>query len=146
MAIGTPVNRGSAQLDTSQSTLPVTTSGTIASGSKIILSVGWRTATTLSSVAGGSLTWTIDRQIVNAAATQHAALVTADAPSGLASGTTITLTFSGNTTAKIVSVEEVTGLAAQGSAFDVSQPTIRRRTPPASPPAPRPPPPRPTSC
>ena len=118
MAIGTPTNRGTAQTDTSQSTLPVTTTGAIASGSKIILSAGWRTATTLSSVAGGGLTWTIDTQRVNGAATQHCALISADAPSGLASGTVITLTFSGNTTAKSVSVEEVTGLAAQGSCFD----------------------------
>jgi len=118
VAIGTPVNRGTASTDTNQATLPVTTSGAIAAGSKIILSAGWRTASTLSSVSGGGLTWTIDRQFRNAGLSQSAALVTADAPSGLASGTTITLTFSANTTAKFVSVEEVTGLAAQGSVLD----------------------------
>jgi hypothetical protein len=120
VAIGTPTQRGTAQLDTNQATLPVTTTGTIAAGSKIILAAGWRTATTLSSVAGGSLTWTIDIQRVNGLAAQHAALIQADAPSGLASGSTITLTFSGNTTAKTVAVYEVTGLATGAGSFDKS--------------------------
>jgi hypothetical protein len=102
MAVSVPVLRGTANSDTSASTLAVTTTGAIASGAKIILVAGWRTATTLSSVAGGSLTWVIDRQQVDGGAARHYAFISANAPSGLASSTAITLTFSGNTTAKCV--------------------------------------------
>lgn len=110
MAVGVPVVRGTAQTDTSQTTLPVVTSGAVAAGSRIVLVAGWRTATTLSSVAGGSLTWVIDRQQVDGSAARHYAFISAHAPAGLASGTTITLTLSGATTAKCVVVLECPAL------------------------------------
>lgn len=110
MPVSVPVVRGTAQTDTSQNTLPVTTSGAIAAGSRIILCVGWRTATTLSSCSGGSLTWTIDRQLQDASLARNGAFVSAYAAAGLASGTVITLTFSGNTTAKLVVVLECANL------------------------------------
>ena len=121
MAIGTPVNRGSTATNANGSTLDVTTTGAVAAGSKIILSAGWRSAQTLVSVSdnsGSPLTWVIDYQAQDATASRNAVLISADAPSGLASGTVITLTLSGSTTDKIVSVEEVTGLATGG--FDQS--------------------------
>jgi len=81
----------------------VTTNQAVASGGFIIcLLAYWAngTAATLSSVAdnggGGSLTWAIDRQgqSGNGGGNPHIAIVSAQAPAGLASGTTITFTYS----------------------------------------------------
>jgi hypothetical protein len=80
----------------SGNTVAFTTSQTAASNSKIIVFVGMNHASTctLGSVSGGSLTWNVDKD--NTALGNNAeaiAVASADAPSGLASSTTITATF-----------------------------------------------------
>lgn len=88
---------GSTAVDTASTTVAITTTAAVASGGFIVLCVGWGTnLVTLSSVAGGSLTWTIDKQGVFSTAADGLAIVSAQAPTGLASGTTITATFSGS--------------------------------------------------
>lgn len=73
----------------------LTTTASVPAGGKIWVWVGWAAATTLNTVAdnsGSPLSWTIAATVANGNAKQ--ALVWADAPAGLASGTVITATFS----------------------------------------------------
>jgi hypothetical protein len=67
-------------------TQTLTTGNAVASGGFITLLVGWFGAGSLSSVTGGSLTWSIDKTIANGSV--HIALVSAQAAAGLASATT----------------------------------------------------------
>jgi hypothetical protein len=82
----------------STASIPFTTTNVVASGGFIVLLVTWHKGVTLSSVAGGSLTWTIDLQGASTASNGSVALVSAQAPSGLASSTTITATLSSAST------------------------------------------------
>lgn len=96
MAIAVDVTSlGNNGTEAAASTIAFTTGSNVASGGRIVLGVGWwDSSTTLSSVAGGSLTWTIHAQGKAGASNMHLAIVSAPAPSGLASGTTITATMS----------------------------------------------------
>jgi hypothetical protein len=81
------------------STVAFTTNQTVASNGFIVLiCTYWHngTSATLSSVSGGGLSWTIDVDVVsaNGGGNPRVAIISAQAPSGLASGTTITGTFS----------------------------------------------------
>lgn len=89
-------NLGSQATDGALSSIAFTTSATVAASGFVTVEVFWFSpSVTLSSVSGGGLTWTIDVQ--TASNSSHVAHVSAQAPSGLASGTTITATFSGST-------------------------------------------------
>jgi hypothetical protein len=96
MAIAVDVaNLGSAGVEGSANTIAFTTGSAVASGARIVLVVSWwDNTTTLSSVAGGGLTWTIHAQGKSPTTSMHVAIVSAPAPSGLASSTTITATMS----------------------------------------------------
>lgn len=114
MAIGTPVSRGSTSGSTANP-IVVTTTGAIASGSKVIVIVTYRTnsAISISGVSdnGAGLTYTIDKNV--AQTTQTCGIISADAPSGLANGTNVSVTFASAVTRSFAEVWEVTGLAAQ---------------------------------
>ncbi len=74
--------------------------------------VQWANASrTLSSVAGGGLTWTVDFQ-AKESNNEHLAIASADAPAGLASGTVVTATFSGSVTLGLMSGASFTGIAS----------------------------------
>ena len=94
MAVSVPAALATAVVPgTTNATIALTSTATVPSSSKIWAIVTWFHSTvTLSSVAGGSLSWTIDHQSKNGST--GVAIVSADAPSGLASSTTITATFS----------------------------------------------------
>jgi hypothetical protein len=88
-------NLGTTIMNVSSGTMKLTTKATAAANTRIFAFVVWTNASrTLSSVSGGGLTWTVDAQVKNAA-NFHVAIASANAPSGLASGVTITATFSG---------------------------------------------------
>ena len=72
----------------------LTTTQTVAPNALIVLTVNWFTAgsTVLQGVSGGGLTWTIDKHIESAGG-ECAAIVSAPAPTGLPSGTAITVDF-----------------------------------------------------
>lgn len=107
-SIGTNSSTGSA------TTIVLTTSAAVASGAWIFLVVGhFNASVTLSSVSGGSLTWTIVQVANNAGV--RAALVKAQAPSGLASGTAITATYSGTTNERKIGGASFTGGAGTTS-------------------------------
>ena len=68
------------------------TNQTVAAGAFIVMGWGCFGGEILLSVAGGGLTWSIDSH-TNGSNSKESAIVSAQAPSGLASGTTITATF-----------------------------------------------------
>jgi hypothetical protein len=112
VAIGTPTTLGTNAVDAAVA--PLTTTATVPSGALIVVCFGWGSgsAVTLSSVAGGSLTWSIDHaQAYSGAIPWWFAVVSAQAPSGLASGTTITPTMSGAIFGQLAAGCYCTGLA-----------------------------------
>ena len=88
-SIATPITPG-----TTGSTMALTTNASVASGGKVWVFVTWFHSTvTLTSVGdGGSTVFTIDHQSKNGST--GVAIVSADYPTGFASGGTLTATFS----------------------------------------------------
>ena len=87
------------------------TTAAVAPGGFIVLVIGWwLTATTLNSVSGGGLIWTIDKNRVSG--NMHTAIASAPAPAGLASGTTITTNFSAGGDARMIGGMSFTGVGA----------------------------------
>lgn len=98
----------------SQTTVAFNTTATVASGGFIVVcAFFWASGNTFSSVAGGSLTWTIDKQGHSAGPTNpNLCIASAQAPTGLASGTTITATFSATSPARGIGGMSFTGVAS----------------------------------
>ncbi len=95
LAFGSALGSGN-QVGSPATTASFSTTGAVAAGGKIIVGVSWYNNVTVS-VAGGSLSWTQDESFNSADdANRRAALFSADAPAGLASSTSITVTASGN--------------------------------------------------
>ncbi len=93
-------------------TMKMTTSAAAASKTRVFAFVTWSNATrTLSSVAGGGLTWSVDEQVKDAA-NFHVAIASASAPTGLPSGTAITATFSGSVNHGDMAAASFAGIAA----------------------------------
>lgn len=110
---------GSSATDSAASTIALTTTAAVTAGGFIVLCLGWfnnSSAVTLTSVSGGSLTWTIDKQSSFATAGSgilSCAVVSAQAASGLASATTITATLSGAANGgRSIGAMSFTGVAA----------------------------------
>lgn len=95
------------------STIGDTTTSSIAAGRKVIALVSWYGGESLTSLSGGGLTWTVD--VVSPGSGARAAIVSADAPAGLASGTTITATFSGGTFALGIGIASCDGLVTNAA-------------------------------
>lgn len=85
-----------ANLGTVTNAASLTTSAAAAAGSRVFVFVWWFDPTaTCTGAGGGGLTWVVDKQgLGTLAGDQNNAIVSADAPSGLASSTVITPTFS----------------------------------------------------
>lgn len=112
MPIGTPTTIGT-NTTTAGSSGTLTTTAVVPSGALIVLGVGWgnTVARTLSSVTGGSLTWAIDHQQPFSGAIEWGyAVVSAQAPAGLASGTVLTATMSGAELGLLMCGSYTTGL------------------------------------
>lgn len=82
--------------DTSGATAAFTTTVAAAANTLIVVAVSNLTSTApqLASVSGGGLTWSVDKTVAGGSAS-GTSIASAQAPSGLASGTTITATFTG---------------------------------------------------
>lgn len=122
MAIAVDVaNIGTADSNSSTTSLAFNTTATVASNGFIVAQAGgWFTADTLTSVSGGGLTWSVDASgDYSGGNPQYVAIASAQAPSGLASGTTLTFNFSGSVQYKTVGAMSFTGVAAS-SALDVA--------------------------
>jgi hypothetical protein len=94
-------------------TQTLTTGNAVASGGFITLLVGWFGAGSLSSVTGGSLTWSIDKTIANGSV--HIALVSAQAAAGLASATVLTANYSASVTSRAVAGCSFTGIVSSAA-------------------------------
>jgi len=103
---------GSAGPAGAAGTIAFTTSAVVASNAFIVVGVQWfGSGITLSSVAGGSLSWAVDVQGVDAASNNsHVGFASAQAPAGLASGTTITATMSGSADGRAICGTSLTGV------------------------------------
>jgi hypothetical protein len=106
---------GGSANDAGAATIVLTTGATVAAGSRIVLGVagGNGAGSTLSSVTGGGLTWTIDKS--GAPAFFNIYLVSAPAPVGLASGTAITANYSGITSGRAILGLSLTGAPIVGT-------------------------------
>lgn len=112
-SLGTAVGGGS-----SATTLAVTTTGTASAGSRVYIVTGWYTTGVTASASGGGLTWVNDGTFTNTTdANYRAAVLSADAPSGLAASTSLTVTYSSAAFARALSCFYFTGVATGASGY-----------------------------
>lgn len=98
-------------------TVAEATTSAVTTGNKVIAFVFWFGAASLSSVSGGGLTWTV--HVTSTGTAHRVAIASADAPSGLASGTTITANFSTFADARGIRLVQCDGLVTNaGGAVD----------------------------
>jgi hypothetical protein len=103
---------GTKTENVASATMTLTTSAAAVSQARVFLFVNWSHANrTLTSVSGGGLTWTVDAQVKDTSR-YHGAIVSANAPAGLAAGTVITATFSGSVTHGLIAAASFTGIAS----------------------------------
>jgi hypothetical protein len=122
-------NAGTAVNDAAATTIAVSTTATVAAGGFIVASIAWwAAAATLSSVSGGGLTWVIAKQAQHPTANPAAAIAYAQAPSGLASGTTITATYSTSVNGRAIGLTSFTGVATSSPLDTTSGPTSSTST------------------
>lgn len=116
-------NLGSLSDNTSSTTAAFTTGATVAAGGFIVVTVTGFINTvpkTLASISGGGLTWAIDIQGASTtSADAMCAVCSAQAPSGLASGTTITATFNNSAGGRSICGSSFTGVLS-ASALDTT--------------------------
>jgi hypothetical protein len=104
--------------------MTLTTTAAASAASRVVLYVVWLHGTrTLSSVSGGGLTWTIDRQVKNAS-NFRIAIASASAPFGLAPGQVLRASFSGSVTHGLIAAASFTGISPT-SPVDASASTIQ---------------------
>lgn len=100
-------NVGSAANSVSSTTLALVTSNAVAVGATIFISA-IANAATVSSVSGGSISWVVDT--TSATTNAFASLIRGYASAGLASGSTITLTYNVADTGKLAVASSFTGI------------------------------------
>jgi lysophospholipase L1-like esterase len=106
---------GSSHENIGSTTTKLTTTAPAVARSRVFVFVTWNSATrTLASVSGGGLAWSLDVQARDASS-NHGAIASAYAPSGLASGTSITATFSGSVGHGLMAASSFTGIAPTGA-------------------------------
>lgn len=114
MAIALDADLGSSSVSTT-----LTTSAAAAAGSRVIVFVAYADPVeTCTGATGGGLTWVVDKQVLTAAQ-NGLVILSADAPSGLASSTVITPTFSGTGAdfVNTIAAASFTGLATGASGY-----------------------------
>jgi hypothetical protein len=109
--IALDANLGTKNENVTSTTMTLTTNAAAAANTRIFLFVNWNhTSRALTSVSGGSLTWTVDQQVKDGAKF-HGAIASASAPAGLAAGTVITATFSGSVVHGLIAAASFGGIA-----------------------------------
>jgi hypothetical protein len=105
-------NRGTNTTTSVASSLGVTTTGAIASGAKIAVAAVYNNILSASdaSISGGGLTWRKVTTLPFGSAAFYLTVFEADAPSGLASGSSITVTPNNSVTRMDVTVDEWSGI------------------------------------
>jgi len=112
----TDIGKNTPAAGSTSSTVTFTTTAAVPSGGKILLAVGWFSAgATLSSVSATGCSGNVMGQQANGS--DRFALAYLDAPSGLASGSTVTATFSASTAdSRYICGSYITG-AATGDGY-----------------------------
>lgn len=111
----TPIAAAATTAVSSGTSQALTTSVTIPAGATIFLVLCCRGGAGVAlSTAGGGLTWVTDRTSVRSASNQATSIIRAEAPQGLASGTTITVTLDIAATRRGLFGWYVTGLDGAG--------------------------------
>ena len=88
-------NLGTYTENKSGTTMKMTTTKAAAAGTRVFAFVNWSSgSSTLSSVSGGGLTWTVDGQVKGVLSNYRVGIASAYAPLGLPAGTALTATFS----------------------------------------------------
>ena len=124
----------------SSTTQTLVTTAAVPAGGKILLGVSWFTATTISGVSDGANTYTVDKMQTSPSTTNcRFAVVSADCPAGLASGSSIVVTFAVAATNRYIGGAYSTGLqtgvgaaygaVGSGLALRLGAPVTRRSLP-----------------
>lgn len=114
--------------DTLDASWAFNTTATVASGGFIVVVIGWFGGTpSLSSVSGGSLTWAVDVTGFGGSLPSALAIASAQAPAGLASGTTLTITLTDVAVGKFATALSFTGVKTS-SALDGIPPAQTENT------------------
>jgi hypothetical protein len=122
--LGLDKNLGSRGENAANTTMTLTTSAAAAAPSRVVLYLVWNNGSgTLSSVTGGGLTWTIDRQVKDGT-NYWVGIASADAPFGLATNQVITARFSRSVAHGLIAAASFTGVAP-GAAVDASASTTQ---------------------
>lgn len=108
IAFGAAIGNASAG-PASGTTVAITTTGAVPAGGRVILEVGWANAVTPTG-SGGGLSWAVDHTVANS--NLRVAILSADAPAGVAASTVLTVTFSGSAFARTATACYFTGIAA----------------------------------
>lgn len=117
MAITLDANLGTFFQASTSATVSLTTTNAVAAGGFIVIGIlGFDTSANLTGVAGGGLTWTIDKQERPVGGSNpvalHTAVASAQAPAGLAASTVITATWDASTVqARMIGGTSFTGVA-----------------------------------
>ena len=104
-------NLGTLAQNVGSTTMGLTTSAPASAQSRVFVFVVWAGSGTLSSVSGGGLTWTVDGQAPGPYNDYRVGIASASAPSGLASGTVITATFSSSVNHGNIAAASFLGIA-----------------------------------
>ena len=113
---------GSTADNATATTVAFTTTQAVASNGFVVVSVTFFSPSAAQSLtgitdnsAGGPLGWAIDKQGTATGDQAHVAICSAQAPSGLASGTTITATFSESCTGRSICGSSFTGVLSSAA-------------------------------
>jgi hypothetical protein len=124
MALAHGGSLGTASISSGGSSGTLSTANTVSSGGKLIVSFsGWDnggSTQTTSSVSGGGLTWTLREGFRYPADSYVSVIFTADAPSGLAASTTLTVTLGHAIFGGQIAGAFITGAADETSPIDVA--------------------------
>ena len=113
-------NLGTYIENKSGASMKMTTSKAASAGTRVFAFVNWSSgSSTLASVSGGGLTWTVDQQVKGVYSNYRVAIASAYAPSGLPSGTILTATFSASSVHGDMAAASFKGIASS-SPVDVA--------------------------
>jgi hypothetical protein len=110
-AISFDKNLGTHIENIGTTTMSLTTTDVASAQSRVVAFVVWAGSRTLTSFAGGGLTWTVDGQAPGPYNDYRVGIVSAYAPSGLPNGTVLTATFSGSVNHGNISAASFLGIA-----------------------------------
>lgn len=118
--VANPISIGTAAPVGSATTIPLTTTASVPAGGRILLFLSWYDGgltVTISSISDGTNIYTVDKTQTPISGGGHAAVISAPCPSGLVSGSTITVTMSGAVTDRVLCGAYSTGIVATNAAY-----------------------------